>query len=142
MYEDRSSTDFRARREALGMTQGLLAHLLEVDIRTVKRWENPATPWEPPEDAWQLIDQYTALQAQVVDEACDRAYDARELHGTGTVQLAYWHDRDEYEAAHPGEGPYWRMANANSRLTGAILSMDGFEVRYGFQGLASLDGKG
>lgn len=54
------------------------------------------------------------------------------------MDLTYWHDAAEYEAAHPGEGPYWRMANANSRLAGSILSMDSFEVRYGFHGLASL----
>lgn len=36
-----SPDDFRARREALGLTQSELAALLRVSKKTVQRWEAP-----------------------------------------------------------------------------------------------------
>lgn len=39
-----SSSELKARREALGMTQARLARELEVDVITVSRWERGVYP--------------------------------------------------------------------------------------------------
>jgi DNA-binding transcriptional regulator YiaG len=41
---DRTKAEFRAIRETVGMTQGMLADALGVEQRSVRRWESPTVP--------------------------------------------------------------------------------------------------
>lgn len=135
----RTKADFKALRELLGMSQQLLADLLNVRVLSVKRWENPGYDWEAPEEAWKILDEYRAKQIEIIESAIDKAHELEEITGGGqsptTIHLTYWHNEEEYEDAHPGEGRFWQMANANSRLLSYLLYMDYFNIEFDFPGI-------
>nr|AHF24280.1 hypothetical protein [uncultured bacterium Contig1770] len=129
-----NKVEFRARREMVGMSQQMLADKLGVALRSVKRWENPTYPWQPPEDACDVIDEACEKQAQVVDAAVSKALDS----GADEISLTYWRDAAHYAQGHGGDGSGWQMANANSRMIAAVLEWQGIDVSFGFQGLAAM----
>ena len=138
----KSKAQFKAMRELLGMSQQLLADLLSVDVRSVKRWESPtATAYKSaPDDAWELLDKYLEQQQWAVETGLQKVEETEDQMGRPPreVSLTYWFSEEAYEAAHPGEGRFWQMANANSRIVAAILRMDGYTVNFDFPGLKSL----
>lgn len=137
----RSKASFKALRETLGMSQQLLAELLHVDLRSVKRWESPtATAYKAaPDDAWELLESYAEKQAWVVETALDDVAETEERHGEpDVVSLTYWTSADQFEAAHPGWGQFWQMANANSRLIAWTLRNEGYQVDFDFPGLEAI----
>lgn len=136
----RSKADFKAKREGLGMSQSLLAELLGVNRVSVKRWESPSFEWTPPKDAWDLLEEYEKLQGTVVDAAVQQVRKTAREHGVpDAVDLAYWHSEADYERAHPGEGRFWQMANANSRIIARILEDEGYGVVFGFPGVERVE---
>lgn len=137
----RNEAEFKALRELVGMSQSMLADTLGVRVLSVKRWENPNYDWRPPDEAWEVLDRARAKQLEVVRFAVFKVKGLENQAGErpGTVNLTYWRSEDEYEAAHPGEGAKWQMANANSRLVCHELERLGYSVAFGFGGLASLE---
>jgi len=130
----RTLAEFRAIRETVGMTQGMLAEELGVNPRSVRRWESPNYDgYRPPQDAWDVL--YDALDTQrrgiaaalgKVDEIvkeCGAAPDA--------VQLPYWVSQSDYDRHHYiDDGGDWRMANAANRMLAAALHKRGIEVDW------------
>lgn len=133
----RGKTDFRAVRESVGMTQAALAAELGVQVRSIKRWESPEAPQQPPQDAWDvLVDAYEA-QARAVAFAVDKAHELLAELPEGAeaeVCIPYWPDAAAYAARSTdsalGVAGDWRMANANARAAAAILRSRGLEVRF------------
>lgn len=136
----RTKADLKARREGLGMSQSLMAELLGVRTMTVKRWENPNTEWTAPEDAWKLLENFEQKQQDVVEAAFDIVAEQAEELGElpSVINLTYWRDAESYEREHPGEGKFWQMANANSRLIAFVLEQDVYTVEFNFKGLNNL----
>lgn len=136
----KTKADFKAKRELLGMSQQLLADLLKVDIRSVKRWESPtATAYKnAPQDAWDILDHYLERQTWTVETALDKFDELNEQTGLAKASLTYWFSEKDYENAHPGEGKFWQMANANSRLIASQLLAEGYEVDFNFGGLKEI----
>lgn len=124
----RTREEFRALRELVGMTQAALAGILDVEVRSVKRWErhNDEGYYNPPQDAWDVLDAARAEQAERVD-----AMVARIASGEEQPVLRYWLTDREY--ARLGRGGDWRMENADARLAADALERMGIEV--GFDGL-------
>lgn len=137
----RNKADFRALRELVGMSQQMLADELGVQIRSVKRWEHPNFDWQPPQDAWDVLDEAREQQIDIVNFSLAkiREIERDEDAEPRTVHLTYWRSAEDYEAAHPGEGENWQMANANSRLVWHALEALGYSVAFDFGGLASLE---
>ena len=128
--------NFKAMRELLGMSQQLLADLMQVDVRSVRRWESPKMEdYRPPEDAWDILERFHEKQNWIIDTTLSNLDEVEEqMEGKPrTVNLSYWASAEEYEAAHPGEGKYWQMANANSRAVAVALG-DEYEVEFGGDG--------
>lgn len=137
-----TKANFKALRESLGMSQHLLAYLMGVDKRSVQRWESPsATAYRAaPEEAWELLEGFLKRQEWVVETSLEKADEVEEELGEArSFQITYWLSEDEYEQAHPGEGTFWQMANANSRLVAATLRAEGREVEFGFPGLMAIN---
>lgn len=127
----RNKAEFRALRETVGMSQQLLADMLDVEVRSVKRWEHPNGS-EPPNDAWDVLAEARERQVWVVDAAVDKAHEIESDAGRSpnAVQITYWPNAAAYENAHPDEDYSWMMANANARLIALELTRLKFDVRF------------
>lgn len=128
---ERSKADFKALREMVGMSQQALADALHVDKRSIQRWEAHGNAWEPPADAWDVLDAARERQRWTVANAIEIANEPGNLHAP--VLLTYWKSQEDYERA--GHGGDYQMANANARIIAAILDGDGRAVSFGFGGL-------
>ena len=64
-----TKADFRAMREQTGYSQQALADALDVNIRTIKRWEHEADASQPPADAWELLEAALDTQRQMAGYA-------------------------------------------------------------------------
>lgn len=70
-YKDRSSAEFRAKREMCGLSTYDVGQDLGVAANTVKRWENPKY-FPPSPEAWNYIDRMYAAHLLSVDSELDR----------------------------------------------------------------------
>lgn len=128
---DRTKAEFRALRETVGMTQGALAGEMGVQIRSVKRWENPDAPQEPPEEAWEVLDDAIEAQRRVVSYTLGKVDEIAEKRGDypKAVAMPYWACSADYKKFHTvPDGGDWRMANANLRLISFALHEKGIKV--------------
>ena len=128
---ERSKADFKALREIVGMSQQVLADALQVDKRSIQRWEAPTNEWRPPADAWEVLDAAREQQRWTVANALEVVRSTENLHAS--VELTYWKSQEESERA--GHGGDYQMANANVRIIAAILEQEGRAVSFGFGGL-------
>lgn len=117
---DLPSADLKAIRETVGMSQQDLADRLGVNVRSVKRWENPLYDYEAPEGAYEVVEDALARQHEVVAYAVNVA---EKMDTETPVELTYSR----------GLTSESRMANANVRLVGFILESRGHEVVYLFK---------
>lgn len=127
-----TKAEFRAIREAVGMTQQAFADELGVKVLSVKRWESPDKPQQAPADAWFVLNDALRIQRQVVAYAIAKAEEMeREVGGKLTVTLPYWASQEDYDDFHvPADDGDWRMANANLRMVAFALHERGFTVRW------------
>lgn len=134
--EERTKADFAALRESVGLTQANLADDLGVQARSVRRWEQPGQEgYEPPADAWDMLDSYADLQRQVVDHARETVMRTGEEagHQPDQVVLTYWRSQEQYDELGRDEG-WYGVANANARAAAAELARYGFKVRFAYPG--------
>lgn len=117
---------YKALREHVGISHATLARILNVNERTVKRWEDDRYN-EPPEDAWSVLVQLRQRQLDMIDYALDKA----KKTGVERVMLNYYRTQAQYDIAGRDEGDY-RMANANTRAVATALETMGYEVEYSY----------
>lgn len=129
----RTKAAFRATREMVGMTQAALAQELGVEVRSVKRWEHPDAPQQPPRAAWDVLDAALGDQDSIVEYTLGLMDRLRESMGRypESFWLVYWTGPEQYAAHHlPHDGGDWRMANANNRRVAAVLMDMGVAVEW------------
>jgi hypothetical protein len=130
--DKRTLAEFRAIRETVGMTQGMLAEELGVNPRSVRRWESPDYEgYQPPQDAWEALDDALDTQRRGIAAVLDKVEDVAKRHGgyPDAVRLPYWTSQDAYDEGHyVDDGGDWRMANATNRIIAALLH-DEFGIR-------------
>lgn len=130
---ERTHAEFRAERESLGLSQRDVAEALDVQERSVRRWEDPGFPYLPPEDAWQyLADMRERYDARVA-EALAFVGDAAEEAGKPpkTVTMTYYRSQREYDDLGREEGAYG-LSNAMTREVAAKLRGMGCNVVISF----------
>lgn len=129
----RTKAEFRFTRETVGMTQAFLARELDVEVRSVKRWESPDAPQSPPKDAWDILDSALELQRQVISFSLGKVDEIAQQQGNypASVKLPYWSSQEEYECWHcvNDEGDF-RAANANLRLLAFALHERDIKVEW------------
>lgn len=117
---------FRATRESLGLSQHDVADALGVQERTARRWEAPGYN-DPPEDAWEWLDEMEMRFAEGVEAALD----AVQERVARSVSISYYRSQDEYDSMGRDPGPYG-FANAISRELMVLLEGEEIEVRLQF----------
>ena len=121
------SAGFRARRERCGLMQCDVADACGVNIKTVKRWENP--DWgEAPADAWAFLEAVEGARRAVVKQAEEAALRYGER---GAVQLTYYRTQEQYDEHGRDEGPFG-VANANAIAVADRLESMGFDVGWAY----------
>lgn len=128
----RTLAEFRAIRETVGMTQGMLAAELGVEPRSVRRWESPSAPQVPPQDAWDVLDAALTNQRHAVAAALGEVDRIAQEQGTypENAALPYWTSQEAYDSGHytGADGQDWRMANATLRVLAYALHERGITV--------------
>lgn len=87
---------FRALRECVGLSLAEMAERLQVNVRSVKRWESLKYPdYKPPKDAWELLETLHNKQIEVVKVSEPRELEYIRKGGavknaTARAQAAYW----------------------------------------------------
>ncbi len=120
------AADLRARREACGLTQDDLAGIVDVQTRTVNRWERGTSP--VPEDVAELIRRIEGSRAQIVEQA-ERAVVSND--DGGRVQLTYYRTQEQFDELGRDVGPFG-VANANARAVAAHLEAMCYEVEFAY----------
>lgn len=132
--ETRTLAEFRALRETVGMTQGMLAERLGVEPRSVRRWESPRYEgYRPPQDAWDALDAALGTQRRGISAALDKLDEIAQERGAlpESVMLPYWTSQEAYDSGHyVDDGGDWRMANATNRMLAEMLHERGIEVEW------------
>lgn len=122
-----TKAEMKALRETVGLSQADLAGMVDVNVRTVKRWEHP--DWgEPPEDVMDVLHSMRERQIAVLEEALRRVAEGPE---TNTVQLTYYRSQGQYDELGRDIGPVG-CANANARLIADALEASGIEVEWSY----------
>ena len=138
-----SKADFRAMRETAGYSQQALADALNVNVRTVKRWEHESDASEAPKDAWELLGNAVKTQLEAADYALQVALEQAEAHPSAAKKAAitYFRDQAMFDRYGRDKG-YFGVANANSRAAAMELMREGFmvEFRYPTEGAVSTPG--
>lgn len=138
-----SKADFRAMREIAGYSQQALADTLNVNVRTVKRWEHESDASEAPKDAWELLGNAVKTQLETADYALQVALEQAEAHQSAVkkVTITYFRDQAMFDRYGRDEG-YFGVANANARAAAIELMREGFmvEFRYPTGGAVSTPG--
>lgn len=132
--KERTLAEFRAVRETVGMTQGMLAEELGVNPRSVRRWESPdCEGYKPPQDAWDVLDHALDTQRQAVAAALGEVDAIAQEQGQypDHVVLPYWQSQDAYDDGHyVDDGGDWRMANATNRMLAEQIHERGIRVEW------------
>lgn len=121
---ERTKAEFRATREALGITQQSLADELGVKILSVKRWEQPKYPQHATARVWELFADLLDMQESAVRDALMTAGDA--------VELPYWMSAKDFDdlADEKEPGTSWTEANATRRAIAQDLRAHGVTVTW------------
>lgn len=127
---EKTKAGLRALREGCGMTQADLAAEFDVEILSVKRWENPDKPHEVPDPIFSWLSElYTELNENAMGIARSIAAD-----GIKSAVLPYFRtqeDLDEIQLPLGQDQPIG-FFNAMMRRCADFLSTMGVDVSFGY----------
>ena len=141
--EPRTKADFKALREACGLSQQNVADALGVHLQTIKRWEKPSFPYAVPDDAFAYLDSVAESQANQVNYMLGVVAQQVEQFGKNPVlvPITYYRDQQMYDKYGRDEGPFgW--PNAVARKLAYELDKRGisYSFRYPDDGAVSTPG--
>lgn len=126
---------FRALRESTGIGQDDLAALMDVELRSVKRWESDLSPMHhAPLDAWKLLkglagrrDRWAAI---ILTGPDGRGWQS--LARGRSIMLPYWTGEAQWRRSMPDApaGPDWKVFNAAMRRVAAVMEARGCGVEW------------
>lgn len=139
----KTKAQFRAMRDRVGLSQQDVADELDVNIKTVKRWEKPDNDCLPPEDAWSLLEHALNIQRQQVDYAFAVVDDQIDQTGKPPEQvvLTYFRDQQMYDD-HGRDLGRFGQANATARAVAFVLEDLGCNVVFAYPGEGAIGAEG
>ena len=131
---EKTKANFRALREACGLTQSDIAAEADVRLLTAKRWENPNVEGsEPPEDVWDFLrNVYAAMQADAQEIADAIAQSVQETDGM-LVELDYYRTQEDLDAVQLGSGVDEPVGYVNARARLVAMMLEGAGIACGFR---------
>ena len=130
--------DLKAVRESIGINQIDLANMLDVTVRTIKRWEQIG--WEePPDYVWDLLQdlvlehEHSVCELVAQTEAAARTRASERIaagRNPWIVELPYFKNQDHYEQFPHRRHSQHAWGNAISRRAADILRMRGYTVYF------------
>ena len=126
---DKTKANFRAIREACGMTQSDVSGETGATLSRIRSWENPACGVLPPDDVWAWL--LMAHDALVMD-ARDAVEQIMSSRTTQVVALPYYRTQDDLDAVQLAQGIDEPVGyhNARTRMIAQMLAER--EVPYEF----------
>ena len=121
----------RALRESVGMTQLELAAEFDVEVRTVKRWENPAHPSKYPDEVFAWLEE---ARSDMVSRAVGLAQGIA-ADKPARVVLPYYRTQDELDAVQLplGQDKPVGYFNTTARMVAdALLALGIDDVGFGY----------
>lgn len=118
--------DMKYKRLGMGLPQTGLADVMEVNQRTVRRWESGDYHIIPP-----VADKVNRMYYKMVGEAgeiVDSILDALPDGEPRSVEVSVYETRESHEQAHPGES--WEYHQALSVMVGVLLAAEGLQVEF------------
>lgn len=123
-----NKAEFKAIREQVGASRAYIAHMFNVQERSVKRWERPDCS-NPPEEVCEMLANMRQRQLDMIDYALEKA----EAVGSKVVTINYYSTQEEYDFFGRDKGDFMQ-ANANARAVATALETVGFEVVFRYPG--------
>ena len=114
----------RALRESVGMTQLELAAEFDVDVRTVKRWENPAHPSNYPDEVFAWLEE---ARSDMVSRAVGLAQGIA-ADKPARVVLPYYRTQEELDAVQLPLGQDQPVGYFNATMRLVCDALLAFEV--------------
>ena len=121
------AAEFRARREACGLSVEDVAAACRADAADVEAWESSEGRGAP-SFAWSVVETAENGRTRAVDAAVRAAESFPEA---AAIQLIYYASQEQYDAMGRDPGPYG-VANANARAIAERLVAMGFDVSWSY----------
>lgn len=134
--DNRSSAEFRMRRELCGIELAELADDLGVRLDTAKRWENPKKGMPPSVRAWAYVDSAYLALMDAVEAAIAQVEGTADEHGDpNEVHVAYRRGKQLGR-----DGLTTGRANAIARAAALALTVLGYDssAEWADEGAAGL----
>ena len=118
--------DMKYKRLGMGLPQTGLADVMEVNQRTVRRWETGEYNIIPPV-ATKIDHMYYKMVGEAT-EIAETILDALPDDEPQTVEVNVYETRESHEQAHPGES--WEYHQSLSVIVGVLLAAEGLQVEF------------
>ncbi len=124
-----TKANFRALREEVGLSLAELAEIMHVHRNSVQRWESLEFKQDPPEEAWQFLNNAMAMRKNLLKRVFkDNDFKALKSSRAKKITLTYFRDQAEYDEYGRDEGSF-KLANANTRAVARKLVEDGINPK-------------
>ena len=123
------AAQFRAMREALGLSQRDVADEAGVDRRSVKSWEAGVYPI--PADVAEWLSGEKAVADYAVQNAVKDILSSEFV--PYTVSITYYRTQEEYDSFGHADGPFG-ISNANARRVADALEAEGIACEFFYPG--------
>ena len=123
------AAQFRAMREALGLSQRDVADEAGVDRRSVKSWEAGVYPI--PSDVAEWLSGEKAVADYAVQNVVKDILSSE--FPPATVSLTYYRTQEEYDEHGRDDGPFG-ISNANARRVADALEVEGIACKFCYPG--------
>lgn len=131
---EKTKAAFRAIREECGMTQHDIADEAGVDVRSVKRWENPAVEgYMPPDEVWSFLLSCRGALHQDAREIADQIIDSIKATNGKTVTLQYFRTQEDLDAVQLKDGIDEPVGYNNARTRLIAQHLEQAEIPYNYQ---------
>ena len=130
---EKTKIQFKALREALGLTSEDVANFVGLKPGSTRQWELAGRPESRPSQAgWDYLAKTSAEQNEIGTRALNELYGFAKSHGLAledvTLVMVYYRNQKDYEG--DGRSGSYAVHNATMRALMSVVSSCGGEVQF------------